>query len=77
MDPLPPWGPSSSQLSKCRVNAHSATRGEDRHYGEDSVWSGGEEESEESEESGGEDDDFGIVEAVERADLYRNNENDE
>ena len=72
MDPLPPWGPSSSQLSKCRVDAHSAARGEDRHYGEDNAWS---DDEEESEQSGGEDDDFGIVEAAERADLYRNNEN--
>jgi hypothetical protein len=35
MGPLPPWGPSSSQLSKCRVDVHTAARGEDRHYSED------------------------------------------
>jgi hypothetical protein len=38
------------------------------------TWS---DDEEESEESGGEDDDFGIVEAVERADLYRNDGIDE
>ncbi|KAJ7327954.1 hypothetical protein DFH08DRAFT_710067 [Mycena albidolilacea] len=74
MGPLPLWGPSSSQLSKCRVDAHTAARGEDRHYSEDNTWS---DDEEESEESGGEDDDFGIVEAVERADLYRNDGIDE
>ncbi|KAF7341286.1 hypothetical protein MVEN_01864700 [Mycena venus] len=73
MGPLPPWGPSSSQLSKCRVDAHNAAHGEDRHYGEDNAWS---DEEEESEGSRGEDEDFGIMEAVERADLYRNDEND-
>ncbi|KAF7343583.1 hypothetical protein MSAN_01978800 [Mycena sanguinolenta] len=65
-DALPPWGPSPLQLSKCNVEAHLPARGEDRHYGE-----------EEGEESGGEDDDFGMLEAVERADIYRNEpEND-
>ncbi|KAF7343966.1 CxC2 domain-containing protein [Mycena venus] len=74
MGALPPWGLLSSQLSKCCVDVHSAARGVDRHYGEDSAWL---DEEEESEESRGKDEDFGIVEAVERADLYRNNANDD
>jgi hypothetical protein len=74
MGPLPPWGPSPSLLSACRVDAHSAGRGEDRHYDEDSSWS---DDEEVSEESGGEDDDFGIVEAAERADIYRNDANED
>ncbi|KAJ6471983.1 hypothetical protein C8R45DRAFT_936644 [Mycena sanguinolenta] len=61
---LPPWGPSVWQLSKHNVEAHLPARGEDRHYRE--------EEGDEGEESGGEDDDFGMLEAVERADIYRN-----
>ncbi|KAJ7852263.1 hypothetical protein B0H13DRAFT_1643479 [Mycena leptocephala] len=70
MEPLPPWGPSAAQLARCRVDAHVAARGEDRHYGEDIDESG--DEADVGEESGGEDDDFGTLDAVERADIYRN-----
>ncbi|KAJ7627710.1 hypothetical protein DFH06DRAFT_1338877 [Mycena polygramma] len=64
---MPPWGPSASQLSKCDVDAHMAARGEDRHYEEEL-----EADDDDEVESGGEDDDFGTLEAVERADIYRN-----
>ncbi|KAJ6558869.1 hypothetical protein DFH09DRAFT_1485992 [Mycena vulgaris] len=65
---LPEWGPSILQLSRCRVNAHVAARGDDRHYGEESSLSDDEQDAEESD---GEDDEFGTLEAVERADIYR------
>lgn len=71
-EPLPPWGPSPLQLSRCRVDAHIAARGEDRNYGEEGNLS--DEEGEEGEEMGGEDADFGMLEAVERADFYRDGE---
>ncbi|KAJ7300479.1 hypothetical protein DFH08DRAFT_828432 [Mycena albidolilacea] len=69
MGPLPPWGPSAMQLSSCRVDAHRAARGEERHYG----WL--DDEDEDGEQSGGEDEDFGILDAVVRADIYRDDEN--
>ncbi|KAJ7811762.1 hypothetical protein B0H13DRAFT_2243255 [Mycena leptocephala] len=69
--PLPPWGPSAYQLSKCKVDAHMAARGEDRHYHEESS-----DEEMSGEESGGEDDDFGTLDALERADIYRNGPDD-
>ncbi|KAJ7889084.1 hypothetical protein B0H14DRAFT_2336875, partial [Mycena olivaceomarginata] len=65
---LPEWGPSILQLSRCRVDAHVAARGDDRHYGEESSLSDDEQDAEESD---GEDDEFGTLEAVERADIYR------
>jgi hypothetical protein len=49
-----------------------AARGEDRHYCEESS----DEEDVGGEESGGEDDDFGMLDAVERADIYRNGPDD-
>jgi hypothetical protein len=49
-----------------------AARGEDRHYREESS----DEEDVGGEESGSEDDDFGTLDAVERADIYRNADND-
>ncbi|KAJ7684879.1 hypothetical protein DFH06DRAFT_968141 [Mycena polygramma] len=64
---LPAWGPSAAQLSSYNVDAHLAARGEDRHYGEQEV----ESEDDDGMESGGEEDDFGTLEAVGRADVYR------
>ncbi|KAF8157537.1 hypothetical protein K438DRAFT_1620994 [Mycena galopus ATCC 62051] len=69
-EPSTPWGPSLLQLSRCRVDAHLAARGEDRHYREE------EDDGDDGEESGGEDDDFGTLDAVERADMYRMDEQD-
>jgi hypothetical protein len=60
------------QLSSCRVNAHRAARGEERHYGQKLSW---DDEDEDGEQSGGEDEDFGILDAVVRADVYRDDEN--
>ncbi|KAJ6525150.1 hypothetical protein B0H19DRAFT_971441 [Mycena capillaripes] len=71
---MPPWGPSAVQLARCRVDAHLAARGEDRHYGEEN--DEGDDEVDPGEESGGEDNDFGVLDAMERADIYRNNEAD-
>lgn len=65
---LPKWGPSILQLSRCRVDAHVAARGDDHHYGGESSLSDDEQDAEESD---GEDDEFGTLEAVERADIYR------
>ncbi|KAF8207995.1 hypothetical protein K438DRAFT_1754740 [Mycena galopus ATCC 62051] len=65
---LPKWGPSILQLSRCRVDAHVAARGDDHHYGGESCLSDDEQDAEESD---GEDDEFGTLEAVERADIYR------
>ncbi|KAF8143017.1 hypothetical protein K438DRAFT_1994297 [Mycena galopus ATCC 62051] len=48
-EPSTPWGPSLLQLSRCRVDAHLAARGEDRHYREE------EDDGDDGEESGGED----------------------
>ncbi|KAJ7770390.1 hypothetical protein B0H14DRAFT_3509277 [Mycena olivaceomarginata] len=71
---MPLWGPSAAQLARCRVDMHLAARGEDRHYGEDNDEGDGEVNP--GEESGGEDNDFGMLDAMERADIYRNNEAD-
>ncbi|KAJ7071743.1 hypothetical protein B0H15DRAFT_793346 [Mycena belliarum] len=70
---LPMWGPSAAQIAACVVDAHAPARGDDRHYDSDE-----EEDDEESvgEESGGEDGDFGILDAVETADMYRGAEDD-
>jgi hypothetical protein len=48
-----------------------AAWGEDRHYHEESS-----DEEMSGEESGGEDDDFGTLDALERADIYRNGPDD-
>jgi hypothetical protein len=56
------------------VDVHLAARGEDRHYGEDNDEGDGEVDP--GEESGGEDNNFGMLDAMERADIYRNNEAD-
>lgn len=74
----PPWGPPQAVLSRCRVDAHLAARGEDRHYGQelDNEGDDGESEGEDEEESGGEDEGFGTLDALERADVYRNYEDD-
>jgi len=50
------------------VDAHVAARGDDHHYGGESCLSDDEQDAEESD---GEDDEFGTLEAVERADIYR------
>jgi hypothetical protein len=70
---LPPWGPSVAQLSTCALNAHLPARGEDRHY-EDKSGDERDDESDEEIESGGEDEDFGTLDALETADIYRNAE---
>ncbi|KAJ7495179.1 hypothetical protein FB451DRAFT_1335860 [Mycena latifolia] len=62
---LPAWGPSTVQLATCVVDAHAAARGEDRHYMSD------DDEEDGSEDSGGEDEDFGTLNAVDTADIYR------
>ena len=69
---LPPWGPSAGQLANCVVDAHLPARGEDRHY---ESWS--DEEGDEEVEAGGEDEDFGTLEAIETADIYRNSRDDD
>ncbi|KAJ7117187.1 hypothetical protein C8R44DRAFT_832432 [Mycena epipterygia] len=85
---LPPWGPSAVQLATCMLNAHLPARGEDRHYdahlparGEDRYYDESEDEGgdgdDEETETGGEDEDFGMLDAVETADMYRNTEDDE
>jgi hypothetical protein len=56
------------QLLRCRVDAHVAARRDDHHYGEESSLSDNEQDAEESD---GEDGEFGTLEAVERADIYR------
>ncbi|KAJ7434666.1 hypothetical protein FB451DRAFT_1344870 [Mycena latifolia] len=63
---LPPWGPSAAQLATCVVDAHVAARGEDRHYVSD------EDDEADGEDSGREEEDFGTLDAVETADIYRN-----
>ncbi|KAJ7726072.1 hypothetical protein B0H14DRAFT_2641184 [Mycena olivaceomarginata] len=70
---LPPWGPSQRLLSQCRTEAHVAARGEDRHYGVDNDE---DEEDEYDEGSGGEEEDFETLDAMERADIYRHDEQD-
>ncbi|KAJ7687773.1 hypothetical protein B0H17DRAFT_1203476 [Mycena rosella] len=65
---LPPWGPAAAEISACVVDAHVAARGEDRHYGRNVS------DDEEGEDSGGKDEDFGTLDAVETADIYRNAE---
>ncbi|KAJ7757218.1 hypothetical protein DFH07DRAFT_772928 [Mycena maculata] len=70
---LPSWGPSATQLATCNVDMHLPARGEDRHYrrgGEESD----DEDLEEIAEGGGEEEDYITLEAVERADLYRQTE---
>lgn len=71
MSTMPAWGPSATQLARCRVDAHQAARGDDRHYG-----TGGADEDDDGDEAeaegGGEEEDFGTLEALERADVYRN-----
>ncbi|KAJ6630057.1 hypothetical protein B0H10DRAFT_2172881 [Mycena sp. CBHHK59/15] len=69
---MPLWGPSAVQLARCRVDAHLTVRGEDRHYGEEN--DEGDDKVDPGKESGGEDNDFGVLDAMERADIYRNNE---
>jgi hypothetical protein len=71
---MPPWGHSAVQLARCRVDAHLAARGKDRHYGEET--DEGDDNVDLGEESGGEDNDCGMLDAMERADIYRNNEAD-
>ncbi|KAJ7648902.1 hypothetical protein B0H17DRAFT_1163757 [Mycena rosella] len=63
---LPPWGPALAEISACVVDAHVAARGEDRHY------SGSRSDDEEGEDSGSEEEEFGMLEAIETADVYRN-----
>ncbi|KAJ7476805.1 hypothetical protein FB451DRAFT_1173660 [Mycena latifolia] len=67
---LPPWGPSPAQLATCIVDAHVAARGEDRHYVSD------EDDEADGEDSGREEEDFGTLDAVETADIYRSAQND-
>jgi hypothetical protein len=50
------------------VDAHVAARGDDPHYGEESSLS---DDVKDAEESDGEDDEFGTLDTVERADIYR------
>jgi hypothetical protein len=50
-----------------------AARGEDRHYGVDDDE---DEEDEYDEGSGGEEEDFETLDAMERADIYRHDEQD-
>ncbi|KAJ7433812.1 hypothetical protein FB451DRAFT_1195879 [Mycena latifolia] len=70
---LPPWGPSAGQLAACVVDAHVAARGEDRHYDDDED---NNENNSAGEESGHEEEDFGTLDAVETADIYRNAHDD-
>ncbi|KAJ7891605.1 hypothetical protein B0H14DRAFT_3428393 [Mycena olivaceomarginata] len=70
---LPPWGPSQRLLSQCRTEAHVAAHGEDQHYGVDDDE---DEEDEYDEGSGGEEEDFETLDAMERADIYRHDEQD-
>lgn len=68
---LPPWGPSAAQLSACIIDAHLPARGEDRHYrGSANAEDDGEEDM--AVQSGGEEEDFEVLEAIARADVYRN-----
>ncbi|KAJ7462893.1 hypothetical protein FB451DRAFT_1341052 [Mycena latifolia] len=64
---LPPWGPSAAQLVTCIVDAHVVARGEDRHYVSD---------EDDEEDSGHEEEDFGTLDAVETADIYRSAQED-
>lgn len=66
---LPEWGPSAVQLVMCTVDAHAPGRGQDRHY-EDA-----EDEADEADERDGGEEDFITLDAVETADIYRQNEN--
>ncbi|KAJ7082154.1 hypothetical protein C8R44DRAFT_753867 [Mycena epipterygia] len=79
---LPPWGPSAVQLATCMLNAHLPARGEDRHYdahlparGEDRYYDESEDEGgdgdDDETETGGKDEDFGMLDAVETADIAR------
>lgn len=58
------------------MHAHLAARGEDRHYNATGDLSDDEEE-EIGGEPGGEQEDYGTLEAIERADLYREVPNDD
>ncbi|KAJ7799049.1 hypothetical protein B0H14DRAFT_3491976 [Mycena olivaceomarginata] len=70
---LPPWGPSQRLLSQCRTEAHVAACGEDWHYGVDDDE---DEEDEYDKGSSGEEEDFETLDAMERADIYRHDEQD-
>jgi hypothetical protein len=72
MSTVPAWGPSAEQLAMCMLDAHEAARGDDRNYGT----VGGEEDDDDDAEveGGGEEEHFGALEALERADVYRNND---
>ncbi|KAJ7873548.1 hypothetical protein B0H14DRAFT_3438323 [Mycena olivaceomarginata] len=71
---LPDFGPEKkATASPCRTEAHVAARGEDRHYGVDDDE---DEEDEYDEGSGGEEEDFETLDAMERADIYRHDEQD-
>ncbi|KAJ7450463.1 hypothetical protein FB451DRAFT_1186860 [Mycena latifolia] len=72
---LPPWGPSAGQLAACVgvVGARVAARGEDRHYEDDED---NDENDSAGKESGHEEEDFGTLDAVETADIYRNAHDD-
>ncbi|KAJ7040146.1 hypothetical protein C8F04DRAFT_1254304 [Mycena alexandri] len=69
---VPAWGPSAEQLAMCMLDAHEAARGDDRHYGTGSGDEGNEDDAEA--EGGGEEEHFGTLEALERADVYRNDD---
>ncbi|KAJ7733445.1 hypothetical protein B0H16DRAFT_1732258 [Mycena metata] len=69
---VPAWGPSAQQLAMCMLDAHEAARGDDRHYG---TGGGDEDDGDDAEaEGGGEEEHFGTLEALERADVYRNDD---
>ncbi|KAJ7727054.1 hypothetical protein B0H16DRAFT_1331768 [Mycena metata] len=72
MSTVPAWGPSAQQLAMCMLDAHEAARGDDRHYG---TGGGDEDDGDDAEaEGGGEEEHFGTLEALERADVYRNDD---
>ncbi|KAJ7688333.1 hypothetical protein B0H16DRAFT_1753131 [Mycena metata] len=72
MSTVPAWGPSAQQLAMCMLDAHEAARGNDRHYG---TGGGDEDDGDDAEaEGGGEEEHFGTLEALERADVYRNDD---
>ncbi|KAF8207303.1 hypothetical protein K438DRAFT_2084583 [Mycena galopus ATCC 62051] len=64
VESLPRWGPSQLQMSSCCADAHTAARGEDRHYGHEESDDEGYNDLDD-EESGGEDEEFETLEAVE------------
>ncbi|KAJ7025006.1 hypothetical protein C8F04DRAFT_968373 [Mycena alexandri] len=69
---VPAWGPSAEQLAMCMLDAHEAARGDDRHYG--TGWGDEGDEDDAEAEGGGEEEHFGTLEALERADVYRNDD---